>query len=84
MHKTVTEEEGLIFEKHGEYLQQKFTEDIVTFAGTSFEENEDHFAIVLVNAKSKYDAKAIIDNDPAVDKGLLISHLSEFNTFLSK
>ena len=84
MHKTVTDEEMKIFEKHSRYLEEKFKEGIVTFAGTSFEENQDHFALVVVNAECKIDAKVIIDNDPAVNQGLLISTLTEFNTFLCK
>jgi len=84
MHKTVTDEEMRIFENHNRYLEDKFEQGIVTFAGTSFEENQEHFALVVVNAECKSDAQDIIDNDPAVNKGLLISNLTEFDTFLSK
>lgn len=82
MHKTVTEDEIMIFEKHSEYLTEKNKNGIVTFAGTSFEEGQDHFALVVVNAENKTEAAKIIDNDPAVENGLLISTLTEFDTFL--
>jgi uncharacterized protein YciI len=82
MHKTVTEEEMKIFEKHSEYLTEKHKIEIVTFAGTSFEEGQNHFALVVVKAENKAEAATIIDNDPAVVKGLLISTLTEFDTFL--
>jgi len=84
MHKTVTEEEMKIFEKHSRYLEDKFEEGIVVFAGTSFEEGQDHFAIVVVNAADKAEAEEILNNDPAVKEGLLLSNLTEFDTFLSK
>jgi uncharacterized protein YciI len=82
MHKTVTEAEMKIIETHSEYLTEKHKIGIVTFAGTSFEEGQNHFALVVVNAESKAKAAKIIDSDPAVAIGLLISNLTEFNTFL--
>ena len=82
MHKTVTEAEMKIIETHSEYLTEKHKIGIVTFAGTSFEERQEHFAIVVVNAADKAKAAIIINSDPAVENGLLISTLTEFNTFL--
>ncbi|MBT3169170.1 MAG: hypothetical protein HN952_06015 [Candidatus Cloacimonetes bacterium] len=84
MHATVTQKEAEIFEQHTNYIQEKFNQNFLEFVGTSFEKDEEHFAIVIINATSKIEAKNIIDNDPAVKQGLLISHLTEFSTFLSK
>ncbi len=84
MHKTVTDDEMKIFDKHSNYLTEKFKEGIVTFVGTSFDEDQDHFGLVVLNAKSKQEAEEFMSNDPAVNAGLLISNLTEFNTFLSK
>lgn len=84
MHKTVTDEEMKVFDKHSDYLKEKFKEGIVTFVGTSFEEGQDHFGLVVLNAGSKQEAEEFMSNDPAVNAGLLISNLTEFDTFLSK
>lgn len=84
MHETVTEEESQIFSRHAEYLMQKFKEKKVLQAGTSFEKNQDHFAIVILSAENKETAEALIKGDPAVAKGLLCAQLSEYNIFLDR
>ncbi len=43
-----------------------------------------HSKTVPTRYAHKLYSKNIIDNDPAVKQGLLILHLTEFNTFLSK
>ena len=84
MHATVTEEEGEIFNRHCEYLLQKFKEKKVLQAGTSFEKDQDGFAIVILSAENKEKAEALIKEDPAVAKGLLQAHITEYNIFLDR
>lgn len=78
----VTEEEKMIFKRHETYIQKKFAEKVLEFVGTSFEKDEEHFAIVIINAENKKEAHEIMANDPAVKNGLLISKITEFNTYL--
>lgn len=84
MHETVTEEEKGIFADHSEYLQKKYEEKVVLQAGTSFEKNQDHFAIVILRAKDKDEAVATIEGDPAVAKGLLKARVTEYSIFLDR
>ncbi len=83
LHCTVTEQETKIFEEHIQYNKNMFSEKFIEFVGTSFEENEKHFAIIIINAESKTKAYDIIENDPAVKHKLLISKITEFSTYLS-
>ena len=84
MHGNLTAAEGEIFGQHCEYLKRKFNEKCVLQAGTSFEENEDGFAIVILNAEEKAAAVAIMQADPAVAKGLLKAHVTAYNIFLDR
>jgi uncharacterized protein YciI len=84
LHETVTEAEGRVFAQHCEYLERQFREKKVLQAGTSFERNEDGFAIVILSAKDKADAIATIQADPAVAQGLLRAHVTEYRIFLDR
>lgn len=84
MHATVTPEELGVFEAHCEYLKQRFAEKKVLQAGTSFEEGQEHFAIVILNAKDKHEALNLIQDDPAVAQGLLKARVTEYSVFLDR
>jgi len=80
----MTEADSELVDAHCEWLKQRFAEKTVIFAGPSWEENEDHFAIVVLEAENKERAKEIMDNDPAVSGKVLSSHVTAFNVFLSR
>lgn len=84
MHGTITAEEGEIFGRHAEYLQEKFRNKEVLQAGTSFERDQDHFAIVILTAPNKQAAVDLICDDPAVARGLLSARVTEYNIFLDR
>ena len=84
MHGNLTPAEREIFGAHCQYLEVQFKENVVLQAGTSFEKNEAGFAIVILNAKNKEQAIAIIHADPAVAKGLLAAHVTEYDIFLDR
>jgi uncharacterized protein YciI len=81
---SMTAEDRDVFGRHVDYLKDQFAAGAIVFAGPSVEENEEHFAIVVLSADSKGKAKAIMDGDPAVAAGLLTSHVTEFEVFLSR
>ena len=80
----LSEKEKQAFFKHVEYLKKEFADGTIVFAGPSVEENEEHFAIAVLVAEDKAHAQAIMDADPAVSIGILSSHVSEFEVFLSR
>lgn len=84
MHGNLSPEEVEIFGRHCAYLTQKFREERVLQAGTSFEEGEDGFAIVILSAESKGEAVAMMQADPAVAAGLLEAHVTEYDIFLDR
>lgn len=80
----LTPEEMAAFEQHGSYLKKMFDEGKIIFAGPSVEENEEHYAIVVLDTKDKAEAEAIMNADPAVAIGILTSHVTVFQVFLSR
>lgn len=80
----LTPKEMEAFEQHGPYLKKKFDEGKIIFAGPSVEENEEHYAIVVLDTKDKFEAEAIMSADPAVSIGTLTSHVTAFQVFLSR
>lgn len=80
----LTPEEMAAFEQHGSYLKEKFDAGKIIFAGPSVEANEEHYAIVVLDAKDKAEAEAIMNADPAVSIGILTSHVTAFQVFLSR
>jgi uncharacterized protein YciI len=73
-----------LINQHCEYLQKLYEEDIVIFAGPSWEEGEDNFAVVVFESDSKESARAIMNGNPAVLAEVLTSNVTEFEIFLSK
>lgn len=81
---SMTDDDRIVFGKHAEYLRSKFAEDRIIFAGPSMEANGEHFAVVVLSAETKDQAVQIMNADPAVESGLLTSHVTEFEVFLSR
>ncbi|MGC9367351.1 MAG: hypothetical protein ACP5FK_09990 [bacterium] len=70
--------------KHCEYLEGYFAKNIVVFAGLSWEENEDHYAIVVLETGTKDEAIKIMNDNPAVAAQVLTSQVTEFSIFLER
>ncbi|MFC1898518.1 YciI family protein [Candidatus Cloacimonadota bacterium] len=70
--------------KHCDYLEEYFAKKVVIFAGPSWEQNEDHFAIVVLETENKQEAQNIMNNNPAVAAGILTSYITEFEVFLER
>jgi len=70
--------------KHCEYLEEYFEMKKVIFAGPSWEKNEEHFAIVVLETENKEEAINIMNNNPAVSAQVLTSHVTEFEVFLER
>lgn len=84
MHGNLTPEEEQIFGQHCEFLSRSFDEKLVLQAGTSFEKDESGFAVVIFQAENKTKAVAFMKKDPAVAKGLLKAHVTEYSMFLDR
>ena len=80
----LSEAEHAAFINHCTFLKEKFAEGTIFFAGPSVEEDKEHFAIVVFNAKDKKEAEALMNSDPAVSIGILTSAVTEFSVFLSR
>lgn len=84
MHQTVTPAEMEVFEAHCTYLKELYAEERVLQAGTSFEPDQEHFALVIVAAPDKSSAVELVRKDPAVAKGLLSARVTEYDIFLDR
>jgi uncharacterized protein YciI len=84
MHGNLSEAEQKIFADHCVYLRGEFDAGRVLQAGTSFEAGENGFAIVILAAESKAHAVAIMQADPAVAAGLLLSRVTAYDIFLDR
>ena len=73
-----------LIEKHCEYLKTHHKKGHVIFAGPSWEENEEHFAIVVLETEDKEEAEEIMNNNPAVIGEVLTSKVTEFSVFLDR
>ena len=81
---SMTEDDKRQFGQHVAYLKSTFAEGKIVFAGPSTEVGEEHFAIVVLDTSDKSQAVAIVNADPAVASGLLLSHVTEFSIFLER
>ncbi len=84
LHLTVTKAEMAVFDHHSAYLKKCFAEKKVLQAGTSFEKDAEHFAIVILQADNKVEALALMNADPAVVAGLLTARVTEYDVFLDR
>lgn len=73
-----TEQEAAILEAHGEYLDQKAAHGLVRLAGRTMTTDAESFGIVVLEVDSEMHARMIMDEDPAVAKGVLVAQLFPF------
>lgn len=73
-----TEQEAAILEAHGEYLDQQAAYGLVRLAGRTLTTDAKSFGIVILEVDSEMHARMIMDEDPAVSKGVLVAELFPF------
>jgi uncharacterized protein YciI len=76
-----TDEERAVFEQHGEWLEARYAEGRVRFAGRCY---DGPFGLVVLDAASEEDARRLMEEDPSVRAGVQSAELHPFKTFLAR
>ena len=77
-----TEEEVEAGEEHWLYSQELLRKNIIVFAGRTLVPGEEAFALVVIQAETETEARAIVEDDPAVKAGVFSACLYPFQTML--
>lgn len=75
-----TAEERAVFERHGEWLEDRFGEGRVRFAGRC----DGPFGIVVLDVEDEDEARRLMLEDPSVGAGVQHAELYPFKTFLAR
>lgn len=78
-----TREEQAAVADHFAYLQKLHGEGVVRFAGRTTTDHERTFGIVVLDADGDAAAQRVMNEDPAVLRGLMRATLYPFRTALS-
>ena len=70
-----TAEEASILEHHSSYLSEMTERGVVLLAGRTQNSDEKSFGIVIFQAKSEEAARRIMEEDPAVEHGIMKAEL---------
>lgn len=73
---------GLV-EEHFRYLQELVRRNVVLLAGRTLNEDSSTFGIVLFEAPSEVDARAVMQEDPAVRAGVFSAELFPYQITLA-
>jgi uncharacterized protein YciI len=74
-----TPDQREVFERHGTYLERLHEEGRVLFAGRCW---DGPFGIVVLEVADEDEARAVVEDDPAVRLGVQSAELYSFNAFL--
>ncbi|MBT3275023.1 MAG: hypothetical protein HN368_17845 [Spirochaetales bacterium] len=77
-----TDEEAAVVTEHFAYLKDLNEKGTVTLAGRTLNTDPSSFGIVILKADNDEQAKQIMDDDPAVVKGVMTSEIFPFRTSL--
>jgi uncharacterized protein YciI len=77
-----TKEEGAVVEEHFEYLKNLTREGAAILVGRTLTTDESAFGITIFRAESEEAAREIMNNDPAVKKGVMRATLFPFRVAL--
>ena len=66
-----TPQEDEIIARHFDYLQALTERGVVILAGRTLNTDESSFGIIIFKAESEEAARAIVNNDPAVQGGVM-------------
>ena len=79
-----TPEESEVLSEHFGYLEKLTDQGTVILAGRTLNTDESSFGIVVFEAGSESDAQALLDSDPAVQKGVMQARLYPFRVALMR
>jgi uncharacterized protein len=77
-----SDRENSIVGEHFQQLKMLRDEGTVKLAGRTLTMDEDGFGIVIIEAESDSDARNLMENDPAVKKGIMTATLFPFHIAL--
>ena len=77
-----TEMESRIVSEHFSYLMKLTKAGTVFLAGRTLNTDPDSFGIVIFRAESETEARKIMENDPAVQGGVMIARLFPYGIAL--
>jgi len=77
-----THKEDAIIGEHFAYLERLTTEGVAILVGRTLTTEEDTMGIVIFTARSYEEARALMDADPAVSKGVMSAKLFPFRIAL--
>ena len=73
-----TEFESKVMSEHFDYLKDLTEKGIVILAGPTLTRDYSNFGIVILNAKTKDEARTIMQNDPSVINRVMRAELHPF------
>ncbi len=79
----LTPEEQAIVSEHFAHLESLTAQEVVLLVGRTQDNSPDTFGIVIFQAESTEQARTIMNNDPAVRKGIMRAELFPFRIALS-
>lgn len=77
-----TAQEAEVIQAHFDYLQGLVERNVVLLAGRTMLTDENAFGIVVFEAVSESSARAIMENDPAIARGVMDAQLFPFGVAL--
>ena len=77
-----TQEESAVVEEHFNYLKDLTRKGVVILVGRTLTTDESTFGIAILRAESEEAARDIMNNDPAVKKGVMRATLFPFRVAL--
>ena len=77
-----TEEDEKIVDEHFKHLQTLLKENKLLLAGKTSGLSDDTYGIVIFRAESMNEAKEIMSNDPAIQKGIMNGYLQQYDLAL--
>ena len=77
-----TDRESSVLTGHFSYLEELVKEGKVHLAGRTLNPDERCFGVVIFSAESEHTASELMENDPAVRKGVMTAELFPFRIAL--
>lgn len=76
-----TEQQRAVVEEHGAWLEARYAEGRVRFAGRCY---DGPFGLVVLDADSEEEAREMMETDPSVRSGTQSAEFYPFRTFLAR
>jgi uncharacterized protein YciI len=74
-------EDRAVFEEHGAWLEARFAEGSLLFAGRCY---DGPFGLVVLDVADEDEARRLVAEDPSVRNGVQTAEIFPFKTFLAR